>query len=345
MIARTSSPKSVKCLLPQDFSTTNSAGLQALIDATGGNQTWDFSGLTFESNVGGTFVILPMPADVPGANEPEFANATHVAAVALSEGGGTDPDSTLYTYQAITDEGVFSIGAFFSSKTDLDGDGMVPDEGKFTYDPPLQQTAFPQTFGTTWSTTTSQTFTVGGFGFSSNLTSEYVVDGFGTLITPAGSAECLRVRNTLSVTNFGFTIITTSYTFQTKEGLAASISINPITNTPASAGYTVRTTGGGGGTAVEQIGLDIPDGLRIEGNYPNPFTASTTIRYDLPDAAHVRLGVYDVMGREVAVPVDQFQTPGQYAADFNAVGLPSGTYLYRLVANGHVQTRTLHLVK
>jgi parallel beta-helix repeat protein len=79
--------------------------------------------------------------------------------------------------------------------------------------------------------------------------------------------------------------------------------------------------------------------------YPNPFNPATTIRYVLEEAAHVRLVVYDMLGRVVVRLVEEKQAAGVQEAVFDASGLPSGVYLYRIEAGGHVQTGRLVLMK
>ncbi|MCF8306983.1 MAG: Ig-like domain-containing protein [Ignavibacteriales bacterium] len=69
-------------------------------------------------------------------------------------------------------------------------------------------------------------------------------------------------------------------------------------------------------------------------NYPNPFNPETIINYELKNHNHVKLCVYDVLGREVAILVDTEQAPGRYAVNFNAAGLSSGIYFYSINASG-----------
>ena len=90
---------------------------------------------------------------------------------------------------------------------------------------------------------------------------------------------------------------------------------------------------------------DVPGRFLLEGNYPNPFNPETTIRYALPERARVRLMVYDVLGRKVAVLVDDDQLPGSYTARFDAASLPSGAYVYRLEAGSFSETRKMVLLK
>jgi Zn-dependent M28 family amino/carboxypeptidase len=79
----------------------------------------------------------------------------------------------------------------------------------------------------------------------------------------------------------------------------------------------------------------------LEQNYPNPFNPSTTIKFELPKSSDVRLGVYDMLGREVSVLVNERRNAGVHEVKFDASGLSSGVYFYRLQAGHFVQTRKL----
>ena len=76
-------------------------------------------------------------------------------------------------------------------------------------------------------------------------------------------------------------------------------------------------------------------------NYPNPFRQRVTIEYRVPAPGHVRLTVYDVLGRELAVLVDEQQSAGSHSAKLDASSWPSGVYLYRLEAGSQVTTGRL----
>jgi hypothetical protein len=83
----------------------------------------------------------------------------------------------------------------------------------------------------------------------------------------------------------------------------------------------------------------------LEEAYPNPFNPRTMIQYTLPEPAQVSLVVYDVQGRERAVLVSSAQPAGRYEVAFDAGGLPSGLYLYRLTAGAYHATRTMILMR
>ncbi len=90
---------------------------------------------------------------------------------------------------------------------------------------------------------------------------------------------------------------------------------------------------------------DIPGGFELHQNYPNPFNPTTQISYDIPIQTHVKLSVYNALGQRVATLVDAAKAPGKYDATFDASGLSSGIYFYRIQTDSHVQTRQMMLVK
>jgi hypothetical protein len=89
----------------------------------------------------------------------------------------------------------------------------------------------------------------------------------------------------------------------------------------------------------------LPTQFALYTPYPNPFNASTEIRYDLPKGAHVSLHVFDLLGREVAVLKNGFVEAGTHRLTFDGSNLATGIYFARLEANQFVQTRKLLLVK
>jgi hypothetical protein len=80
-------------------------------------------------------------------------------------------------------------------------------------------------------------------------------------------------------------------------------------------------------------------------NYPNPFNPTTTISYTIPNAGFVKLTVYDRIGREVKVLVDENKSPGTYTVEFNASNLPSGIYFYRIKTAEKTEVRKMILAK
>jgi hypothetical protein len=80
-------------------------------------------------------------------------------------------------------------------------------------------------------------------------------------------------------------------------------------------------------------------------NYPNPFNPSTTIKYQIPELSFVTIKVYDVLGSEVAVLVNEEKLAGSYEVEFNTSALSSGMYFYRLQAENFVDVKKMILLK
>jgi hypothetical protein len=89
----------------------------------------------------------------------------------------------------------------------------------------------------------------------------------------------------------------------------------------------------------------LPEDFILHQNYPNPFNPSTRISFSIPHSSFVSLRVYDLLGREVATLVNEQLGTGNYERTFNAEGLTSGVYFYRLQAGGFVQTKKLLLLR
>ena len=89
----------------------------------------------------------------------------------------------------------------------------------------------------------------------------------------------------------------------------------------------------------------LPPAYGLSQNYPNPFNPSTTIKYELPKSSMVRLSVYDLLGREVSVLVNERRDAGVHEVKLDASGLSSGVYLCRLQAGDFTQTKRLLLLR
>jgi len=100
-----------------------------------------------------------------------------------------------------------------------------------------------------------------------------------------------------------------------------------------------------GVTGMEQIAGIVPSEFSMEQNFPNPFNPSTTIQYSLVKAERVRLGVYNLLGQEVATLFDGNQGAGEYRTVFNASKLTSGVYFYKLSTSSGEQIRKMVLMK
>jgi uncharacterized protein YxjI len=98
-------------------------------------------------------------------------------------------------------------------------------------------------------------------------------------------------------------------------------------------------------TGVEESPIQVPYRFELAQNYPNPFNPSTKIHYTLKNSGNVRLSVYDLLGREVAVLVNGARAAGSHEVTFSRPGLGSGVYFYKLQAGGQVMTKKMVLMK
>jgi hypothetical protein len=89
----------------------------------------------------------------------------------------------------------------------------------------------------------------------------------------------------------------------------------------------------------------LPEGPALHAPYPNPFAGRTTVRYEVSVAGPVRVAVYDVLGREVAVLAYGAHEPGQFTAVLDGQAFPAGVYLVRMSAPGFVQTQRVTLLQ
>lgn len=89
----------------------------------------------------------------------------------------------------------------------------------------------------------------------------------------------------------------------------------------------------------------VPNSFALYQNYPNPFNPVTQIKFDVPKAAEVKLTIFDILGREVAVLVNESLTPGTYNADWNASSFASGVYFYEIKAGDFRDVKKMMLIK
>lgn len=91
--------------------------------------------------------------------------------------------------------------------------------------------------------------------------------------------------------------------------------------------------------------ISLPIGFSLSQNFPNPFNPSTTISYQIPEAAKVEIKVYNLIGKEVAVLIDEQKPAGKHSINFEASQLPGGVYFYKITAGRYAETKKMILLK
>jgi hypothetical protein len=97
-------------------------------------------------------------------------------------------------------------------------------------------------------------------------------------------------------------------------------------------------------TDVDQA-EDKPTSFNLEQNYPNPFNPSTTINFSVETLSNVSLRIFDILGKETAVLINEQKVPGTYSVTFDATNLSGGVYFYQLESGNKIQTKNMLLIK
>ncbi|MBN1634267.1 MAG: T9SS type A sorting domain-containing protein [Ignavibacteria bacterium] len=204
----------------------------------------------------------------------------------------------------------------------------------------FQNTTVPSitTFTNTgWTTCYNGTYTVPGTGWQDiPLMQSFYWDGTSNLLIEVcfnnsgyGSTSTVRATSATAMMRAGYSssisgcTITTSYTRTYKANL--KITIGTATNV----------------TKYNQI----PEAYSLSQNYPNPFNPVTKIGYAIPKQGLVTLKIYDVLGREVAVLINEEMQPGYYSVDFDASYLASGIYFYKLESGTFGEVKRMVIIK
>ena len=193
-----------------------------------------------------------------------------------------------------------------------------------------QITLYESTFDSSWQLTNFDTST------SLEITK---VDGYGTLKLSNGNYECIRVKK--DHTGYG----DKEYIYMTKEGVF--LLVGGVSGSAPDTGFVA----GGYQLLLSASIVDVsdkkikPNNFDLIQNYPNPFNPTTKISYSIPKTSLVQLKVYNTLGKEIAVLVNKEQTEGNFEVEFNAKGLSSGIYFYRIQAGNYIVTKKMILMK
>lgn len=96
---------------------------------------------------------------------------------------------------------------------------------------------------------------------------------------------------------------------------------------------------------IQQISSELPAEFRLHQNFPNPFNPSTRIRFNIMSSSEAEMKVFDILGKEIRTIKYGRLAPGYYEIDFDAAGIPSGVYFYRLITGEFTDTKKMIIVK
>lgn len=317
----------VHLTIPMDTSGVNEG-------TAGGNKMWNFSSL---QSSGPSLTI-------------NFVNA------AGTPYAQNFPDATLAS--VVDDGGFVTYGYFSTASNKLTSYGSAGEEFLISYSDPEVQMATPLIYNDTFSDQFRGVMTGDGFSVRTSGSITIVNDSYGMITLPDGrtmpAARLKFARENFDTTFVaGIPIMTSSMKVTSYEWFVSTAKF-PVVQIA----YFVQNTNGSvtsfkkveynpnSPTSVDEPGQEnVASSFVLNQNFPNPFNPTTTISFKLANAGRVSLTVYNMIGEVVATLINEELAGGIYAVPFDAHGLASGTYLYRLQVGEKVQTRKLMLLR
>ena len=173
----------------------------------------------------------------------------------------------------------------------------------------------------------------------------------------------LKWRTAVEINNYGFEVERKNADFETENSIWQKVGFikgNGSTSSPKDYWYFDKPLNGTKFIyRIKQIDfnnqykyfpevkvtVERPDKLLLSQNYPNPFNPATIIDYYIPKESFVQLRIYDLLGKEIFVLVNEKKKAGSYSIQFNATGLASGIYFYTLTSDGHSEVKKMHVLR
>ncbi len=209
-----------------------SNAIQALAAQSGANQTYDLRPFTYDPPDPATTEVLAFSPSGPGGTIAAYAGADYIELASVAANPSFPADA--HGFYSVSSTALLFHGALISGFSQSEN---VPPEVLY---------ALPMSFGDTWTSTHTETTTTPTGTFVQTVTLTQTVDGWGTLITPAGSADCLRISVTREVSSNGMVIVTDeSIDFITRDGLTAHMGFDEAFQIWGSVSYTVESLSGG----------------------------------------------------------------------------------------------------
>lgn len=299
-----------------------------------GATSWDFSGIQPLEPVVLTSVS---PASTPYISQ--FPGATHALRAPVTVSGIS---GTLYQYLMLGTN-LLNPGSM-AGATPLPGVTIILSSLNTPADILY---ALPSTFGTTFSSTFTNTevITLSGQVISNIVTTHaarYAVDAYGPMTMPGSfTYDALRIRKIDLIDS----TYVQSFIFLAKNG--ASVILTACDTSVTSGVIPLCGSITWSDRIVTSVRADegIPGDFQLFQNYPNPFNPSTTIGYRVGEQSTVDLRIFDLLGREVTTLVSDVKDPGRYEVVWDATDIAGGVYLYRITAGSFSETRKLMLLR
>lgn len=327
----------------------------SIIDQTGEDQTWDLTVFANEDSIvtTGTIEFFNSFDGKLGTDFAHFSDANVMAQAefetSLEVNGSTyEVNQIIYSYNSLTENGLVEHG-------NVSANASSPNSAEITVRNTPAKTVypFPLTYNTTWNYTyTSEVTESGGTPSSMEYSVDAVVDGYGQVLVGDVSVPILRITETETTEMSGFEFTSVYVRFIAENGFEvanASVDVDVFsdTNEYERASASIQLTLFDNLTTVSsEASPDLPQSVKLNQNFPNPFNPTTQISYQLDSPAEVSLTIYSLTGQKVQTLLNsEFKPAGEFSVPFDAGNLASGIYIYRLRAGDQMFTRKMTLLK
>lgn len=301
---------------------------------SGSNQTWNFTNLTILDSSDTYYV---------SANGTPYASSFSSSNLASTYDNGST-----YAY-------------YTTSSSSWTFNGIGSQVFIMAYSNPATYLTYPFNYGSNQSDNFAATYVSNNITWYRTGTINVTGDAWGTINLPFGSfSNSLRIKFIQTIKDSanigGFPVVVntteTSYYWFAPNKKFEVFSIRQVEGGKMNQS---QFSGGSGSKWVafnrnQPIGIkpingNVPVIYGLSQNYPNPFNPNTSINIDIPKSSFLKLTIYDVLGREVAVLVNQNLNIGSYLVTWDASDISSGIYFYTLEADGFRETKRMNLVK
>lgn len=310
------------------YNDTVSGSFLFNVGRTGGPNVYDFTSVPFS--------VPDTAVGVAVSNYPFLSARFPSDAIGIKF--NFSPVGDQYVLFRFTDSAFFEVG----------NATVIADTQQYLHwAPELFHHPFPMTHNNSWSYSGTEQETLyinGNVSFTEMRTLDDVktVDGYGTLLLPGLTLQCLRViQKNISPQANDYK----AFQFFTREGLFLEIQ----THEPELDTGTIIVDNIFFIRPVNLIPVSVveilPSQFLLSQNFPNPFNSMTEIRYQISKVSHVSLTVYDILGREVATLVNATMEAGEHRVVWDASSVTSGIYFYRLREGTFINTKKLVLMK
>ena len=305
--------------------------------AVGPDQIWDFSNLNYVDSTVIIFELMVIDPNDPHLANPELVSSQYIQKVTLLPvSGGVDDTLMTYIYTSFEDNKWTVNGSF--TLIDLDLDGVLDSILQF-FVPPSLQVPFPVTSTSMWYDSTNLVTVFEGMEFvgSINLDSTWA-QGYGTLITPYGTAEALRLHNKdISWSPF-LPVIEESndYNFVTEDDMISAI----INVEDGRAFYNVRTVIEGPSSTFDLDKIK----LAINNVSPNPFSNELNVKVNILEAGEVEFRLVSVDANITSVLKKDYLSSGLHNIQLSTRDFPAGIYFLEVRSGRYVQHMTINKI-